>query len=70
MTSVLELVALALYDHGPLTMSELSVITCLPLASIRTHLHLNHEVCYSARLSWEDGVPIRRWFLYDASITH
>ncbi len=64
MTSdVLDLVSLALFDHGPMTLNDLALMTCLPLPSIRMHLQLNRGSRYLATLTIEDGMPIRRWAL-------
>ncbi len=56
-------VVLYLYDHGPCTMSDLSRSLCIPLPTLRTHLHLNCPDRYLARTVIEDGHPVRRWEL-------
>jgi hypothetical protein len=60
---ILEAVTLCLYDHGSLTLNEIALITCIPLPSLRDHLHINRGERYSARMTVEDGVPMRRWSL-------
>jgi hypothetical protein len=62
-SDVLDLVSLALFDHGPMTLNDLALMTCLPLPSIRMHLQLNRDVRYRPTLTIEGGIPIRRWAL-------
>lgn len=63
MSAILEFVTLCLYDEGPLTASEIALITCIPLPSLLTHLNLNRGTRYLARLTIEAGIPVRRWEL-------
>jgi hypothetical protein len=62
-SEIQDAICLALYDHGPLTISDLAVMTCLPLPSIRLHMQVNRGHRYLATLTIEDGLPIRRWRL-------
>ncbi|MES1994238.1 MAG: hypothetical protein V4457_11780 [Pseudomonadota bacterium] len=61
--STTELVALALFDHGPCDLNTISLITGLGLPLLRLHLTINRGDRYLATLTIEDGVPIRRWRL-------
>jgi hypothetical protein len=63
---VLEAVSLCLFDYGPLPATEISIITGLPLPTLRTHLRLNLGHRYQAAMALESGVPIRRWSLLPA----
>jgi hypothetical protein len=60
---ILELVSLYLFDHGPSTMTDIALGTCIGRASLRTHLTLNLGHRYSCALSEVDGVPTRTWSL-------
>jgi hypothetical protein len=68
-SAILEYVSLALYDHGPLTASDLATITCIPMPSLIMHLSLNRGTRYLARLTIEAGLPVRRWELAPADHT-
>lgn len=67
MSFILEAVTLCLYDEGPLTLNQISEITCLPLPTLLTHLQLNRGTRYLARLTIEDDIPVRRWELAPTS---
>lgn len=67
MSEILELTSLALYDHGPMTATDLSLMTCIPLPSLLMHLSLNRGTRYLARLTIEDDIPVRRWELAPTS---
>jgi hypothetical protein len=68
-SDILELVTLYLWDHGPSTMTDIALHTCIPRASLRTHLALNEGERYSCALSDVDGIPTRHWALLPAAPT-
>lgn len=61
--AIREAVAEYLADGREATLNDIHFGTSLPLASLRTHLHLNIGVHYGYYTTGPEGFPERRWYL-------
>ncbi len=59
----MDFVVLALWDHGPCTLAELSALTSIPQITLRDHLRLHAGDRYLAKTTTDAGFPCRRWEL-------
>lgn len=65
MGEILDLVCLALYRRGPLSLNDLHFETGVPYPTLRFHLRLHSGDRYECARALVDGVPTRVWRLLD-----